>query len=47
MLCYRGEVKVLFSSMNEADGWRGRLQGLINDQINGHESAWLKGTILF
>lgn len=30
-------IKVLFL-MNEADGWRGRLQGFINDQINGRLS---------
>ena len=30
-------IKVLFL-MNEADGCRGRLQGLINDQINGRLS---------
>lgn len=46
-LCRRGEVKVLFSSTSEADGRRSRLEGLINDQMSGHQSARLKGTALF
>lgn len=40
-------VKVLFSSMNEADGQGSRLQGLINDQMNGYVCDWLKDTAPF